>query len=78
MPRNITQDRNAQVNEAAAALGASIAGSYEQNEWNVIVAGKHVGTIRFSPRARVWLAKTGNASTVGELLGCLKFLISRN
>ncbi len=78
MGSRIMQNRNAQVTEAAATLGATIADSDEMNAWDVAVAGKHIGAIRYEPRAGVWLATTGTESTVGDLAGCLRFVVRRN
>ena len=77
MASRITQDRNARISEVAATLGATVVDSGEVNEWDVAVAGKRVGAIRFDARARVWLATTGTGSTVGDLAGCLRFVIRR-
>jgi hypothetical protein len=77
MASRITQDRHARVSEVAATLGATVADSGEMNGWDVAVAGKHVGDIRYEPRARVWLATTGTESTVGDLAGCLRFVVRR-
>jgi hypothetical protein len=58
-------------------LGATIVDYGEMNEWGVAVAGKHVGDIRYEPRAKVWLARNGTESTIGDLAGCLRFVIRR-
>jgi hypothetical protein len=72
------QNRTAEVADAAAAFGATMADSDEKNFWDVAVAGKHIGVIRYEPRARVWLATAGTESTVGDLTGCLRFVVRRN
>lgn len=69
--------RKAEVIETAATLGAAIVERDEANEWGITVAGKHLGHIRYEPRARVWLATTGPESTVGDLADCLRFVIRR-
>lgn len=73
----ITQKRQAQVAAIAAALGARVAVSEERNHWDVSVAGKPIGRIRYDARAKLWLATTGKETTVGPLLGCLAFVIRR-
>ena len=78
MSSRVMQNRIADVAEAAAALGATVADSAKKNFWNVAVAGKYIGAIRYEPRARVWLATTGTESTVGDLTGCLRFVVRRN
>lgn len=77
MAMRIMQERIAQASEMATVLGARIAPSEERNLWNVVVAEKHAGQIRFEPRARVWLATAGAESTIGDLQGCIKFVIDR-
>ncbi len=78
MATRIMQDRHAEVSQAAATLGATIADSGERNWWEITLAGKRVGDIRYEPPTRVWLATTGIESTVGDLTGCLRFVIRRN
>jgi hypothetical protein len=77
MANRILQERSASVSEMAAALGASVTERDERNVWDVAVAGKHAGQIRHEPRAHLWLASTGAESTVGDLAGCLQFVIRR-
>jgi hypothetical protein len=77
MAGRIMQERSAEVREAAAALGATVADSGARNTWEVAVAGKHAGKIRHDPRARLWLATTGTETTIGDLAGCLQFVIRR-
>jgi hypothetical protein len=77
MANRIKQERSARVSEIATTLGATVTESGERNVWDVAVAGKPAGKIRHEPRARVWLATTGTESTVGDLVGCLQFVIRR-
>ena len=51
MPTGIMQERKARLNEAAAMLGATVVDNGEMNEWGVAVVGRHVGDIRYEPRA---------------------------
>lgn len=74
----IIQNRNARVTETAATLGATVADSDETNAWDVAVAGKHLGALRYESRAGIWLATTGTESTIGDLEGCLRFVVRRN
>jgi hypothetical protein len=78
MRRRVVQDRCAQLAQAAAVLGAIVSNVGDANEWNVIAAGSEVGRIRYDPRARLWLATTGAESTIGDLAGCLQFVIRRS
>jgi hypothetical protein len=72
------QDSEARVDEAAATLGASIVDRGELTAWGIAMAGKHIGDIRYEPRAGIWLATSGIESTIGDLVGCLRFVIRRN
>lgn len=78
MAKSIMQERSARVREIAATLGVTVAEGDQRNVWDVGVAGKQAGKIRHEPRARVWLATTGTESTIGDLEGCLRFVIRRS
>ena len=77
MAVRIKQERERQVAEVAMALGATVATIDEANRWDVLVGHRRAGTIRYHPLARVWLASTGTGTTVGDLTGCLRFVIHR-
>lgn len=77
MAKSVVQERNERLEKVATILGASVAASEIKNRWNVTVAENQAGAIRFDPRARVWLATTGTETTVGDMVGCLRFVICR-
>lgn len=77
MMGRITRARRQRVTAIAATLGASVAAIGETNKWDVLVAGQRAGAIRYDSRARVWLATTGTEATIGDLVGCLQFVIRR-
>ena len=76
MAKSILERRIAFVKATAAMLGASVNMS-KRNLWNVVVDNKHAGQIRYEPRINLWVATTGKESTVGDLAGCLQFVICR-
>ena len=75
MAGRILQERQRRVNEAAAAVGATVVEGDRMNLWDVAVLGTKIGQLRYEPRARVWLATTGTKSTVGDLVGCVRFVV---
>lgn len=77
MVGRIKRARRKQVSDVAAWLGASVNAIDETNAWDVFVGGRHIGIIRYEPRARVWLARAGKETTLGDLKGCLRFVIRR-
>jgi len=77
MAISVTEKRAAAVKDAARPLGATALDNDERNLWDIAIAGAHIGQVRHDPRARVWLAKARGESTVGDLDGCLRFVVGR-
>ncbi len=77
MAGRIVEQRSAEVAEMAVAFGATVTPGGRRNLWEVAVAGKHAGKIRYDSGAHLWLATTGKETTLGDLAGCLRFVIRR-